>query len=200
MNAIEKIIAQLNEQAAKERAALEKSELQRLQEKFEQKNQQLLQEKKRLQEKQAAAIDDKYKQLHDRQQVAIRQETLAVKQEFLTRLFEEAAAQMAAWDQKKLQEFALSALYSLPINGEAKLLVGSLSASALNASWLAEIAASLPYKLVLAERTLPQKAGFICDDQGIQYNFIFENLVQDIQTTCGYEFAQRLFSQEGERE
>ena len=45
----------------------------------------------------------------------------------------------------------------------------------------------------LADETINKQAGFIIDDGGVQYNFIFENLIKDIQTTMSFDLAKQLF-------
>ncbi|MCH0446730.1 ATPase V, partial [Enterococcus faecium] len=101
MNAIEKIISQMNEAAEQERAALEQEERMKIDQNFEQKRTQIETEHQKQKEKQIELLEKKYRQLRNRQQVEVRQENLNAKQEFLRRLFADAIAEMENWDESE---------------------------------------------------------------------------------------------------
>ena len=104
MNAIEKIISQMNEAAEQERAALEQEERMKIDQNFEQKRTQIETEHQKQKEKQIELLEKKYRQLRNRQQVEVRQENLNAKQEFLRRLFADAIAEMENWDEIDFME------------------------------------------------------------------------------------------------
>lgn len=193
MDAIEKIIAQIDEQAAAERAAYEETEKSRIDQEFSTKLASLKEQKEKQLTKQLDAIDKKYRQLKNRQQVEIRQETLNQKQRFLAQLFQSAAEKMSQWTVKEHQAFAQSALENLALNGEMTFISGELSAEAYSDNWISVVNQVLPYTLQRSAEVISGKAGFILDDQGVQYNFIYDNLVQDQQQTMSYELAKELF-------
>ena len=136
MNAIEKIISQMNEAAEQERAALEQEERMKIDQNFEQKRTQIETEHQKQKEKQIELLEKKYRQLRNRQQVEVRQENLNAKQE---------------WNNE------------------------------------------LPFTMVLSDESVAGQAGFLINDQGVQYNFLFSSLVQDIQGTMSFEIANQLF-------
>lgn len=193
MDAIEKIIAQIDEQAAAERAAYEETEKSRIDQEFSTKLASLKEQKEKQLTKQLDAIDKKYRQLKNRQQVEIRQETLNQKQRFLAQLFQSAAEKMSQWTVKEHQAFAQSALENLALNGEMTFISGELSAEAYSDNWISVVNRVLPYTLQRSAEVISGKAGFVLDDQGVQYNFIYDNLVQDQQQTMSYELAKELF-------
>ncbi|MDH6364765.1 V/A-type H+-transporting ATPase subunit E [Enterococcus sp. PF1-24] len=195
MNAIEKIIAQMENTANEELAQLEKNEKQRIDDDFQAASIRLMNDFEKQKVKQQELLDSKYRQLRNRQQVEIRQETLNEKQQFLTKLFTEAALQMENWQEAEVQKFALQALKQIPLKTAAKLIVGEKSQSYLTATWLTEIVAELPYDLTLSAEIVANQAGFAVDDEGVQYNFIFQDLVKDAQEQMAYEIAQQLFEQ-----
>ena len=63
MNAIEKIISQMNEAAEQERAALEQEERMKIDQNFEQKRTQVETEHQKQKEKQIELLEKKYRQL-----------------------------------------------------------------------------------------------------------------------------------------
>ncbi|MGK3915053.1 ATPase V [Enterococcus faecium] len=193
MNVIEKIISQMNEAAEQERAALEQEERMKIDQNFEQKRTQVETEHQKQKEKQIELLEKKYRQLRNRQQVEVRQENLNAKQEFLRRLFADAVTEMENWDESEQIQFIKNALYSLPLTGKVAFIAGEKSAAYLSQTLLDEWNNELPFMMVLSDETVADQAGFLINDQGVQYNFLFSSLVQDIQGTMSFEIANQLF-------
>ena len=193
MSAIEKIISQMNEAAEQERAALEQEERMKIDQNFEQKRTQVETEHQKQKEKQIELLEKKYRQLRNRQQVEVRQENLNAKQEFLRRLFADAVTEMENWDESEQIQFIKNALYSLPLTGKVAFIAGEKSAAYLSQTLLDEWNNELPFMMVLSDETVADQAGFLINDQGVQYNFLFSSLVQDIQGTMSFEIANQLF-------
>lgn len=193
MNAIEKIISQMNEAAEQERAALEQEERMKIDQNFEQKRTQVETEHQKQKEKQIELLEKKYRQLRNRQQVEVRQENLNAKQEFLRRLFADAVTEMENWDESEQIQFIKNALYSLPLTGKVAFIAGEKSAAYLSQTLFDEWNNELPFMMVLSDETVADQAGFLINDQGVQYNFLFSSLVQDIQGTMSFEIANQLF-------
>lgn len=193
MNAIEKIISQMNEAAEQERAALEQEERMKIDQNFEQKRTQIETEHQKQKEKQIELLEKKYRQLRNRQQVEVRQENLNAKQEFLRRLFADAIAEMENWDESEQIQFIKNSLYSLPLTGKVAFIAGEKSAAYLSQTLLDEWNNELPFTMVLSDESIAGQAGFLINDQGVQYNFLFSSLVQDIQGTMSFEIANQLF-------
>ena len=193
MNAIEKIISQMNEAAEQERAALEQEERMKIDQNFEQKRTQIETEHQKQKEKQIELLEKKYRQLRNRQQVEVRQENLNAKQEFLRRLFADAVTEMENWDESEQIQFIKNALYSLPLTGKVAFIAGEKSAAYLSQTLLDEWNNELPFMMVLSDETVADQAGFLINDQGVQYYFLFSSLVQDIQGTMSFEIANQLF-------
>ncbi|PCE02961.1 ATPase V [Enterococcus faecium] len=193
MNAIEKIISQMNEAAEQERAALEQEERMKIDQNFEQKRTQVETEHQKQKEKQIELLEKKYRQLRNRQQVEVRQENLNAKQEFLRRLFADAVTEMENWDESEQIQFIKNALYSLPLTGKVAFIAGEKSAAYLSQTLLDEWNNELPFMMVLSDEAVADQAGFLINDQGVQYNFLFSSLVQDIQGTMSFEIANQLF-------
>ena len=193
MNAIEKIISQMNEASEQERAALEQEERMKIDQNFEQKRTQIETEHQKQKEKQIELLEKKYRQLRNRQQVEVRQENLNAKQEFLRRLFADAIAEMENWDESEQIQFIKNSLYSLPLTGKVAFIAGEKSAAYLSQTLLDEWNNELPFTMVLSDESVAGQAGFLINDQGVQYNFLFSSLVQDIQGTMSFEIANQLF-------
>lgn len=193
MNAIEKIIAQMNEQAAAEQTTLEQAEKERIDAEFQAELAHMTGEFEKQKIKQTSSIDNKYRQLHNRQQVEIRRDTLNEKQQFLAKLFDRAAEEMENWTPEVALTFTDQALATIPLKGTATFIPGDKSLSYYTSAWLQNKNQDLPYTLEYSTEVIPGRAGFVIDDQGVQYNFIFKNLVNDVQERMAFEIAEQLF-------
>lgn len=191
MDAIEKIIEQINEKAVEEREIYREEALQTIQATTDQQKAAIETEHEKQLDKQLQGVKNKYKQLRSRQQVEVRQETLIEKQHYLDKLFEEAYEIMSNWSKNEMQQFAKSCLQALPINGEVMLLTGEKNQLVLSSDWLEEISNELSYTLHLGEAI--QNEGFIVDDQGIQYNFLYRDLLNELRSQAGSEITRELF-------
>lgn len=192
MDAIEKIIAEMKQQAAAENDAYQTAEKKKIDEQYAADLTQLQTDFEKQKTRQLTAIEGNYRQKKNRQQVEIRQNSLQEKQDFLASLFQRAAEEMANWSAEEAQQFAEAALKQLPLKNTVRLFVGEKS-NYFSQEWVNQVNQSLPYQLTLMATPIKNQAGFIVDDQGIQYNFIFENLVKDVQGELSVEIAQQLF-------
>jgi V/A-type H+-transporting ATPase subunit E len=193
MDAIEKIMHQIEQQAKKERAVYESAERQRIDEQTARERSQLekMQTQKIAQTKQN--LEKKYRQLQNRQQVAIRQQMLVEKQQFLTQLFQTAADQMGTWPAREQQNFAKTVLTTLAIEQSAEFVIGLSSTKVFTAEWLQNVNEQLPYHVTLVIQESLKEPGFIVNDRGILYNFVYQTIVADLQPELSYQLAQKLF-------
>ena len=123
----------------------------------------------------------------------MRQENLNAKQEFLRRLFADAIAEMENWDESEQIQFIKKFIVFITFDRQSNIhcwrKISSLSFSTLLDEWNNE----LPFTMVLSDESVAGQAGFLINDQGVQYNFLFSSLVQDIQGTMSFEIANQLF-------
>lgn len=188
MSAIEKIIEQMKTKADEELAVLEADEKQRIDSEYEANAAQMAESFEKQRTKQLSMIQSKYRQLSNRQKIESRQQTLNQKQQLLNRLFEEAKQAMEEWDQAEMQAFARAVLPQIPLKQAGNFLPGEKSQTYYTEDFIKSI--ELPYSLNYATNTVPKQAGFIVDCDGVQYNFLFSNLVTDVQAELSYELAQ----------
>ncbi|MGM0213279.1 hypothetical protein [Enterococcus sp. AZ109] len=195
MEAIEKIIQQLDEQAAAERQTLETKEKQRIEQEHQAGLKEIEAEHEQRLQKSLKAVDQKYKQLSNRQQVETKQMTLNQKQTFLELLFEDAVEAMESWTPEVQRKFAEQALADLnDLTGELSFVCGEKSQKAFTSEWIAAQNKVLPFQLKASAEVVNNQAGFLINDHGVQYNFLFRTLVQDIQSEMSYELAQEFFA------
>lgn len=193
MDAIDKIIIQINDAAQQERETFEAERRKEIDQEFEIKRHQLEEKYQKEKTRQLDEIEKNYRQLRNKQKMATKQEILQTKQAVLQRLFSEATVQLE--NQSKDEQLSLikKMLQTLPINGKVRLIAGEKTAGYLMPAVIEEWNKELPFELSLDEQTEKKQAGFIIDDHGIQYNFLFSHLIQEVQETMSAEIAKKLF-------
>ncbi|MGM0275701.1 V-type ATP synthase subunit E [Enterococcus sp. AZ080] len=193
MNAIDNIIRQMNETAEAERAAFEKAEREKIDQQFKIERARLEADDEKQKSKELEEIEKSYRQLRNRQKVEVRQATLNEKQEFLHRLFAEARQELESWPAEDQLSLMFNMVQNLSLSGEVTLLAGEKSAAILTNEVVTKWNQQLPFTLHLSDRRIAKEAGFLIDDQGVQYNFVYSDLVQEVQEQMRFEIAKQLF-------
>lgn len=194
MDAIQKIIEEIDDQAKQERGNFQARETAAIDEWYEAEVKKINETHIQQLGKQSRDLEQKYKQQQSRQQMEIRQESLVEKQSYLDRLFEEAYEQMAAWNQETIRAFAEASLKKMPISDHAQLLpAGSNAVAALTTDFVDEVNETLAYTLFLGKPLEGTGEGFVIDVAGIQYNFLYRDLLKELRSTTGSEMTQKLF-------
>lgn len=194
MDAIDKIIEEINKQAQDNRDRFENEEIAAIDSWFMAESETATENHRQQQAKQLKDLEQRFKQLRSRQQMDVRQDSLVEKQRYLDRLFEEAYEKMASWDKGTIQAFATLSLKQLPINEEGILLPsGPHATAALDASFVTAIQKELDYQLRLGEALTANEEGFVVDVAGVQYNFLYRDLLNEQRSATGNEMSQKLF-------
>lgn len=177
MDAIDKMIAELDQDAQTKRERLAAAERARISETMARdwaKKESDLQLRAQQAKKQA---EKNYQQALNRQASAAKQQQMVKQNEYLTQLFEQAYQQMVAWTPEELQSFAENVLQQLPISGTVTFHAGPEQAAHLDAAWLTSCQSKLPYQTKAGAPL--SEAGFLVDDNGIQYNFTYQVLLDE---------------------
>ncbi|MBV7389541.1 hypothetical protein [Enterococcus alishanensis] len=190
MDAIEKIIDQLNEEAQLKQTEFQVTEKMRIEQEFQASLQEIELEQKKRYENQLDQLEEKNKQLKNRQQVAAKQANLNLKQQLLDEMFIAAQEAMNDWSIEEHQNFANGALKKLAVSGSLKFISGGITKDVYTEEWLAIQNAQLKYQLTLSDEVIPNQAGFILDQAGIQYNFLYQTLIEEQKETLSFELAQ----------
>lgn len=198
MDAITKIIEQIDEAATVKRTAFEKEQRAQIDADFLKQKQKLEIEDQKLQAQLTKNQKVKYKQLHARQQMEVKQETLMAKQSYLSQVFSEAYAKMQAWDVDEAQSFAASCLEQLPFEADKKVVFQpskQMPAEIYTADWLAKLNTKLRYELHYGDPITTESYGFVVDDKGVQYNFLYRDLLNEIKATDSNSISKMLFEE-----
>lgn len=193
MDAIDKIITQMNKTAQEERTLLEATKRNEIEQEFETKRLKLENDFQKQKARQLEGIERNYRQLRNRQQVESRQQTLNEKQNFLQRLFTEATTQLESQPKESQIDLMTEMLHTLTLTGQVRLILGEKTVDHVSLELIDKWNNELPFELVLDEEVIEKQAGFLIDDQGVQYNFLYRNLIREVEETMRFEIAQQLF-------
>ncbi|MBM6613647.1 V-type ATP synthase subunit E [Desemzia sp. RIT804] len=120
-----------------------------------------------------------------------RNQLLTEKQKSLTAIFDSAKERMENLTQDEFQQF-LSGVLTQYQNKEVELVLGEKSRSFVSSKWVEEL--NQAGKTVhLTEEQIPKKAGFVIRHEGIDYNYIFDALVDDTKEDILPTVSQKLF-------
>ncbi|MFB8505424.1 ATPase V [Enterococcus durans] len=194
MDAIDKIITQMNKTAQEERTLLEATKRNEIEQEFETKRLKLENDFQKQKARQLEGIERNYRQLRNRQQVESRQQTLNEKQNFLQRLFTEATTQLESQPKEAQIDLMTEMLHTLTLTGQVRLILGEKTVDHVSLELIDKWNNELPFELVLDEEVIEKQAGFLIDDQGVQYNFLYRNLIREVEETMRFEIAQQLFA------
>ncbi|WP_430601804.1 V/A-type H+/Na+-transporting ATPase subunit E [Enterococcus sp. DIV0724b] len=192
MDAIEKLVEQILEKGQAEVSEQKKVEIKRINQEYQEQEEALFLQESKLIEKNQELINKAFKQKQNRQQLDIKQATLNQKQGYLEQLFLESIERMNHWSEKEFQAFAEQIIIQLPVEGEAYLKLGEFSEGKLSEQWLVEHTNS-KLTLLLDKEVMSNDGGFIISKEGIEYNFLFSSLVQEIKKMESFKIAELLF-------
>lgn len=116
-------------------------------------------------------------------------EILQVKRELLNRVFEEVLAVMTSWSGETLVSFIEAAVQQLSSEQEIQLILGEYSQSQLSDTDKSRLAEHVR----LVDEVISQKAGFVLRQDGIEYNYLFDALMADLQQEYSPELARKAF-------
>lgn len=192
MDAIERIVEQIIEKGQAEVSEFKKVEAERIDQQYQEQEESLVLQESKLIEKNEEQANKEFKQKQNRQQLEIKQATLNQKQDYLEQLFSESVERMNYWTEKEFQTFAKQIIIQLPVEGEARLKLGEFSEGKLSDQWLLEHSSN-KLMLILEKEVVPSTGGFIVAKEGIEYNFLFSSLVQEIKKIESFQIAEMLF-------
>ncbi|MER2225670.1 MAG: ATPase [Carnobacterium sp.] len=125
-------------------------------------------------------------------QINKRNQLLSEKQKVLTVVFNEAEEQMNQWTDSEFQQFLLSVLKQHKDSESIELIVGQHSVDKVTNDWIDKVAKEV-VNVQLSTETISKKNGFILKKNGIEYNYLFDELVKDIKGQLVSSVSKQLF-------
>lgn len=146
--------------------------------------------------KQISLIDSrlarKFEQDKHTLQINKRNQLLSEKQKMLKIVFSKAEEQMNQWTDTDFQQFLLSVLKQYKGSESIELIVGQYSVDKVSNDWINKVAKE-EVNIQLSTETISKKNGFILKKTGIEYNYLFDELVKDIKGQLVSSVSKQLF-------
>lgn len=120
-----------------------------------------------------------------------RNRILAEKQHILTTVFDKAVEKMSTWDEATFQSFVQAVLRQFDAS-ELQIVPGDRTKTHFTDAYKTTLKEEFP-KLTVASETVPNKAGFIVEVGGIDYNFLFDQVVAEIKNDFSSKLASLAF-------
>lgn len=149
---------------------------------------------KRAQEKEAikAEYQQEYTIRKNTLEIKRRNEVLAVKQDLLHKVFQEAKRELDQMDPSVFKTFVAGVIARFKSDEMISVRLGEKSADAISQHWL-EANSPSTMDVRLLEETVPKRAGLLIEKDGIEYNFLFEALVEDAKMSILPDISEELF-------
>lgn len=194
MDAIQNIVNKINEQAQLEREEYKENRSAEIETNFLVEQRKVMQDHERQLIKQTEQIQKKFQQQKNRLEVENRQEILKKKQAYLEKLFDEAHTEMVQWSLEEHRAFAAGVLTKLDIQEGVFIPGGQVDPKTYSEDWLNKITRQQKKQFVLAAPSSVLAHGFLIEHEGVQYNFLYHDLLMEERRNKGREFMQILFS------
>lgn len=186
----------LSEQILTRTKKLGQSKLQEYQtvadEKIEATRQKLVESEKRQKETIVQKINNDY----DRQTQTLknmqRNQILAEKQTLLNSTFDQAAIELEKWDEAKFSQFLSGVLKQIDQNKSWSLVPGERSLELIQSDQAKAVLSQYSFVKV-SDRIVKNKAGFILEQGGIDYNFCFDVLINELKKDFSPQLAALAF-------
>lgn len=140
-------------------------------------------------------LKQRTKQLWDKEKQSLinasKKEILQEKRRLLDSVFDEVYSLMSGWSGVTLVQFIQSAVAQLPKQEKITLVLGEATASQLSQEDIHQLTNTS--ELEVSQTTLKQKVGFVLQQSGIEYNYLFDALLKDLKQEYSPELAKKAF-------
>lgn len=140
-------------------------------------------------------LKQRAKQLWDKEKQSLvnasKKEILQEKRRLLDSVFDEVYSLMSGWSGVTLVQFIQLAVAQLPKQEKITLVLGEATASQLSQEDIHQL--TNVSELEVSQTTLKQKVGFVLQQSGIEYNYLFDALLKDLKQEYSPELAKKAF-------
>lgn len=139
-----------------------------------------------------AKVEREYAIKKNTLEIQKRNQILSAKQNVLSKVIVDAKAKLDTLDSTTFQAFVVGVLNQFKDENEVTLTFGQKSAHLADARWIKE---NGPKELTVhvSNETIPKKSGFVVEKDGIDYNFIFDTLVDEVKSEILSDISNELF-------
>ncbi len=194
---ITKLTSKIINEAQKKQTYLVAEAQEELAQNLQIKKQQLEKEKKqhlsRYEKELQRELSLKVSDLH----VKMRNQVLAAKQGVLDELFLEAKQKLQQISAAEFADFVLRKLTSTPLTGEVELIFGEYTSILVTPEMWTSWAQALTGKMTLKknEQVIPNRSGVVFKQAEIEFNYLFEALLDAKEETLSYQLLDLIFTE-----
>lgn len=191
----DEMIQYIFEQGKTENQAFFEKEAQKLADDFSEKMKQLESEQATRFQKQQKRMKESFDKKMQRIDLDENQAIMLAKQAYVEKIIADISSHLFALTAAQLQEMVRHIFMTNDLVGEVEVVVGEKSAAAITQAWLTEqTTTDTTYKL--ATEVLKNDGGFVLRQKGIEYNYLFSSILNQISEEKEYEIVSNLFENE----
>ncbi len=169
-----------------------------LNEDFKQKMTKIETDKEARYQKQRAVIKETYEKKIQRIELEKNQSIMLEKQAYLKKVIDKMAVKLKTLSKEESQSFMSSIFISNDLSGQIDVLIGELSQETITQEWLDQLANQneMPVTYVLSSEVISNDGGFILSQDGIEYNYLYSSILDEISEEKEYDIVSELFKNE----
>jgi len=122
-----------------------------------------------------------------------RNQILASKQKHITEVLNDAETKLDNIDDNDFQKFTKSVIQQFKQEDKIELILGEKSENKIRQEWLDAQGISNP-EVTLSEETVNDESGVIVKQGGVEYNFLFSELISALKPELVSHITQELFN------
>lgn len=121
-----------------------------------------------------------------------RNDLLRVKESIIDEVIQEALAKLQTFEENQLVPFIEQALSQIDENKPHTIQFGDQTVDKVSQELLDRLKAAHP-ELSVSDQTVERTSGFIVEQEGIEYNYIFEDLINEIEPELKVDISKEVF-------
>ena len=121
-----------------------------------------------------------------------RNEKLKIKQSYIEQVLNKVQSKLDAIDAESFKSFTTDILKQFSDAKHLNLVLGEKSKGLIDDNWLSSINVD-GLDVSLSDKTVPNESGFLLEDENIEYNFLFSELIKNNKNEYIRQIDQKLF-------
>lgn len=121
-----------------------------------------------------------------------RNEKLKIKQSYIEQVLNKVQSKLDAVDAESFKSFTTDILKQFSDAKHLNLVLGEKSKGLIDDNWLSSINVD-GLDVSLSDKTVPNESGFLLEDENIEYNFLFSELIKNNKNEYIRQIDQKLF-------
>ncbi|WP_225744236.1 V-type ATP synthase subunit E family protein [Marinilactibacillus sp. Marseille-P9653] len=121
-----------------------------------------------------------------------RNDVLSAKQAILSRVLEDAKVELDQINEAAFKQFTKDVISQFQSESKVTIVLGSKTVGLIDQAWL-ESATGSSIEATLSNETVQNEAGLLVQIEGIEYNFLFDALIEDARSEIVPIITKELF-------